>query len=173
MKTKIFNCLIVALCAVLFGTCHPNEPEHRQTGGPSMIIGGTITNEEGEPIDSIYVNVDTAACDFSYDLWWQEAVCWAGTWWATALGIDGATWNWNFPYSDKKGRYSLQFVFHLGIKLPYEDWPTKLTLTATDSTGVYENQSQTFPVDVHLYYPDDSTEVYGIIKADFVMKKKK
>lgn len=173
MKTKIFNCLIVAFCAVLFGACHPIEPEYRHTDGPLMLIGGSITNEEGQPVDSIYVSVDTAACDFSYDVWWREQ-WWNVSLWNKPLGNDEPTWDIanRKDYSDKDGKYGLLYIFHLGIKLPYNEWPTELTLIATDSTGVYETQSQTFPVDVHLYYPDDSTEVYGIVKADFVMKKK-
>lgn len=150
---KIFNCLIVALCAVSIVGCKTRsngefEPTY-------LYIDGVITNEDGTPLNTIQVSVDTA--NFAIilkpeNLWYQEG-----------LGI-----------SDKEGKYSLSYMYNGVFKLSNE-WPAEITLIATDTAGIYETQAQKFSIKEHSrakYDPNQNLNTDGIVKADFVMKKK-
>lgn len=153
MKTKVFKCLIVALCAVSIVGCKTRsngefEPTY-------LYIDGVVTNEDGTPLNAIQISIDTA--NFAIilkpeNMWTQEG-----------LGI-----------SNQEGKYSLSYMYNGVFRLSYE-WPAEITLTATDTTGIYATQTQKFSIKEHSraeYDPDQYLTTDGIVKADFVMKKK-
>ena len=151
MKANVFKNMIIALCAMSFVSCDPN------TGCPPprsyLKISGFVRNETGEPLNSIRISVDSA----------------------TLYNIDKPLWEYQGDeYTYSNGEYGLTYSTLYGDNLPAEKWPREVIITATDTSGIYETQSQPCPVSVRARnYKDKSIErLDGYVTADFVMKKK-
>ena len=158
MKTKIFNCLIVALCAVSFFACkEKEEPSSVGMPVPSFLeISGIITDEAGSPLNSVVVYADTTNLGIT-----KECL------------IHGEI----FESIKNDGWYGIRYQFWGYLKA--EEWPSELsevTIIAEDTTGIYEKQKKTMPVVVSVRYPEYSPMNYlvdgHVYNADFVMKKK-
>ena len=144
MKNKFLMCLIFAICAIALVGC----PDGYKAPTPQLIIDGTITDENGQPLEDILVCLDTtilAAFEEGYSCWYDYA-----------------------KRTTKEGQYVMRYRH--GQLLPLSDkWPSEVLIIAGDTTGVYEMQSKKFPV----IERERNTVTYGDVKADFVMKKKK
>ena len=158
MKTKIFNCLIVALCAVSFFSCKEKEdPSSEFMPAPSFLeISGTITDETGSPLNSVVVYADTTDLDVTKRYMSRGET-------SKSIKDDGG--------------YTVHYS--LGKRIKAEKWPSELseiTIIAEDTTGIYEMQKKTMPVEVSVRYPENSLMSYlvdgHVYNADFVMKKK-
>ena len=158
MKTKVFKCLIVALCAVSFFACkEKEEPSSIGMPVPSFLeISGTITDEAGSPLNSVVVYADTTNLGIT-----KECL------------IHGEI----FESIKNDGWYGIRYQFWGYLKA--EEWPSELseiTIIAEDTIGIYEMQKKTMPVEVSVRYPENSLMSYlvdgHVYNADFVMKKK-
>ena len=158
MKTKVFNCLIVALCAVSFFSCKEKEdPSSVGMPAPSFLeISGIITDEAGSPLNSVVVYADITNLGIT-----KECL------------IHGEI----FESIKNDGWYGICYQFWGYLKA--EEWPSELsevTIIAEDTTGIYEMQKKTMPVEVNVRYPEYSPMNYlvdgHVYNADFVMKKK-
>ena len=142
MKNNFFKCLIVAFGAILLIGCgdtpHPTS---------YMEIKGVITDESGQPLESISICIDSARAHLDHAMSYEEGV-----------------------FSDQEGKYFM--LCRGGYPAIFEEgWPSNMILIATDTTGIYETQEKTFSVDVQR-----SNWIKNFSKAsvtaDFVMKKK-
>lgn len=116
-------------------------------GPPQLIVRGIITNEEGLPLQSILVTIDS-------------------------IDLDVDKWEYSGPdYSDIEGEYGLSY----GYKWVSFDMeiPTEIIVSAKDTSGIYETQSKKIPMERVLLFPDRPSQIfYGKATADFVLKKK-
>lgn len=150
MKIKFLKCLIVALCGISIVSCKQKE-ETEYPALSALIIMGSVSNDEGMPLESIRIRIDTIGLDLNYEEWhWHD---------------DAVT--------DREGKYMWSYTYK--GTLPIEEWPSNVTIIATDTTGAYETQTKLKAVEVKHRYDDNpykSTFVDGYVTADFVMKKK-
>ncbi|MBR4564763.1 MAG: hypothetical protein IKO26_09965 [Paludibacteraceae bacterium] len=152
MKTK-FNLWFAALCVLSLtqSGCKDKKTDDIVSPAPSYIgVGGTVMNEAGSPLHSI--RMVASSFSLNSDNWW---------------GLDKE------EYSDKDGSYSLMYMS--SIDFQQVKWPTELIITAQDTSGIYETQSQTFPIELKRRYPErkDLSFIYdAVIIADFVLQKK-
>ncbi len=145
-KNVIVRSLLIAICAIILVGC----PDGFKAPTPELVIDGTITDENGQPLEDILVCLDTAIL---------------------AAYENACSWPHWYDYAKsttEKGRYVMRYRH--GQLLPLSDkWPSEVLVIAGDTTGVYEMQSKKFPV----IERDANTVTYGYVTADFVMKKKK
>lgn len=153
MKTKIYFWLCATLCvlSLTMSGCKEDKPtDGRHPAPPYISVTGIITGEDGSPIESIRIVADSSA--LNSDNWWQTD---------------------QEEYSANDGSYALLYMSSVDYRLI--KWPTELTLIAQDTSGMYETQSQTFPIEMRQRYPNikDLNYVYdGWVTANFVLKKK-
>ena len=140
MKNNLFMCLLIAVCVTVFVGCTPpNRPS-------TMEIRGIITDENGQPLQSIFVCIDT-------------------TYLAELMTYDDGI------FSNQEGIYKLLYM--KGYPSAFMgDWPSELVMIAKDTSGIYWSQKKSFPVDVR-YSDWNKNYSYAFVTADFVMKKKK
>ena len=151
MKNVFFKSLIIALCAVSFYACKEKEDGAESTSSyaPSNFnIFVTVTDEDGQPLESIRVCVDTIKSDLKNGL----------------FGFSGS------EYSLQDGKYDFGYRYTT-INHTKEEWPSEIILIASDSNNIYETQTQTFPVVVAENTATHKT-IGGYVEANFVMKKK-
>ena len=150
MKTKIINCLIIVLCAVSFFACKENsiESEPFYYAPSNFNIFGKVTNEDGQPLDSIRVRVDSVNSDLKNGL----------------FGFSGS------EYSLQDGKYDFGYRYTT-INHTKEEWPSEIILIASDPNCIYETQVQKFPVTVVTNAATLKT-IGGYVEANFVMKRK-
>ena len=132
---------IIFFCAVIFVGCtakeHLDFPE--PFGASRLIAQGTVTDELGQPLAGIRVDIfDVRETD--------EA--------------DMLSYNYNF--TDTAGHYTI--VRYAGRK-PL----TEVTLTATDSTNIYQQQTLFAPVEYRFDSINRQNNAY--VTADFVLLK--
>jgi len=153
MKTKFNLWMLAALCVLSLTQigCKDKKMDDILHPAPSYIgVGGTVMNETGSPLHSIRMVASSSS--LNSDNWW---------------GLDKE------EYSDKDGSYSLMYMTPVDFRLV--KWPTELIITAQDTSGIYETQSQTFPVELRQRYPkiEKLNFIYdGLVKANFVLRKK-
>ena len=150
MKTKNSLWLFVTLCA-LFITLGGCKEKDVVPPAPSCIcVNGTITDEDGYPVESIQVVADGSS--FNIEAWMATE---------------------KEEYSDKDGLYGILYMSFVTYELV--KWPIELTISANDTSGIYASQSHTFPVELRQRYPQREKLNYiydGWVTADFVLKKK-
>ena len=111
-----------------------------------MIINGTVTDINGRPLQSIFVCIDTMYLDLDIN--------------ETMSYEDGT-------FTDEEGKFIK--MYKAGYPTAFmADWPSELVMVAIDSSGVYESQKRSFPVERTPRF----TEKDASVTADFVMKKK-
>lgn len=143
-KNVIVRSLLIAICAIALVGC----PDGYRAPNPEFRINGTVMDETGQPIENILVSVDTAILSPSYmheD--WYEVAC----------------------RTNQEGKFSKRYENGCFISQYVESWPSELIIIAVDTSGIYEKESQRFPVKLTKYGPS----MFGRVTADFVMKKKK
>ncbi|MBO4689696.1 MAG: hypothetical protein J5621_02360 [Paludibacteraceae bacterium] len=156
MRNKVLKSLVIALCAISLVGCDRWEVYSVALPCPSFIeISGSITDEAGAPLNSVVIYADTTNLNLT-----KKSLC------------NGET----IRSFKNDGQYYVRYSFAGHLKV--EEWPSELlevTIIAEDTTGVYESQNKTMPVDVRARYPENSTWNYlvdGYATIDFVMKKK-
>lgn len=156
---SILCCLMVAAVG-----CRQQEPERTDSGievppppPPHIVISGTVTNEENLPLEAIQISINGNELNVYTDS--EE-----GVW---------------LLYSDEQGNYLGEGVSNnnrpSAENLPI--WPSEITITAQDASGVYEAQTNTFPVESVQRFPEELGQYQyymdANVTANFVMKAKK
>ena len=116
MKKKHYIVYVLTVLSITLIGCKANAPTdwHEdwggQTGAPRLLVNGTVTNTADEPLQDIYVAIFGIREPNEPDLL-----------------------SYNYAITDSAGRYTI--VRYRGRELPME-----VTVVATDSTGVYQEQ---------------------------------
>ena len=161
MKRNYYLCMLAAICGIMVSLngCKQEEPQEGYVEPPAppyMELSGTVTNEEGQALAAIQVSLDSTK-------------------------IERNDWG-TFPlseierkiYTDKEGGYRVYYDY-IGSDYDPVKWPLEITIVACDTTGLYETQTKTVPVENRIRYPNYtnlSRYVDGIVTANFVLKKR-
>ena len=114
------------------------------TGAPRLVINGQITNTANDTIPGIYVSVFGVRQPMESDII-----------------------TYNYAVSDSLGKYTI--IRYRGRELPAE-----LTLVATDSTGMYQEQLRICEITYDSVYSNKEGRKIpynGFVTADFVLSQ--
>ena len=147
MKRKNYiSGLVMILAISLFGCSKgTNEigPEPYLNGGngvPRLVIRGTVKNTTNEPLQGIYVAV--------YGV--REA-------------DEPDVLTYNYALTNKTGDYTI-------VRYRGREYPTEVTVVATDSTGVYEEQVLFETITYDSISTRTGKEPFnGLVTADFIL----
>lgn len=134
MRKYIHFILILVVCGLYAGCSkHNGYPSPNENGygnsitvSPRLIINGLVTDTSGEPIEGIYVAVLNVREENEPDIL-----------------------TYNYSVTDSVGQYTI-------IRYRGREYPTEITVVATDSTGLYPEQYMFAPVTY------DSISVKGV-----------
>ena len=149
-KSPFIIISLFAFLSICIGCAHKpsTEPDYiddvLSAGIPRLVISGQITNTDNEVLPGIYVSVFGVRQE-------QEA--------------DIITYN--YAVSDSLGKYTI--IRYRGRELPAE-----LTLVATDSTGLYQEQLRICEISydsVYVKYENRKIPYNGFVTADFVLSQ--
>jgi len=116
------------------------EDWNGQTGAPRLLVNGTVTNTADEPLQDIYVAIFGVREPNEPDLL-----------------------SYNYAITDSAGRYTI--VRYRGRELA-----TEVTVVATDSTGVYEEQYLFATVTYDTIDTPSGKQAYNaFVTVDFVL----
>ena len=117
MKAKYYIYWILVVLSLALISCNANEHGewgledwNNQNGSPRLVVKGKVTNIVGEPLQGITVSVFGVREPDEPDVL-----------------------SYNYALTDAAGNYTI--VRYRGRELP-----TEVTVVATDSTGIYEEQ---------------------------------
>lgn len=111
-----------------------------ENGAPRLVVKGTVTNTADEPLQGIYVAI--------YGV--REA-------------DEPDVLSYNYALTDKTGNYTI-------VRYRGREYPTEITVVATDSTGVYEEQLLFVPVTYDTISTRTGKEPYNaFVTADFIL----
>lgn len=147
MKKKHYIVYVLTVLSMTLIGCKAEytvggEPEdwNGQTGAPRLLVNGTVTNTADEPLQGIYVAIFGIREPNEPDLL-----------------------SYNYAITDSAGRYTI--VRYRGRELP-----TEVTVVATDSTGVYEEQYLFATVTYDTIDTPSGKQAYNaFVTADFVL----
>ena len=149
VKNKIIGVLVtlleIAVLSGFIGCSVKNQDSYEyMTGAPRLVINGTVSNEEGKALGGIYVAIYGVREETEQDLL-----------------------TYNYAVTDQNGRYEI--IRYRGRELANE-----VTVVATDSGGIYEEQWQFAPIRYDSTYtaPRIKEPTNGFATADFILKKK-
>ena len=149
VKNKIIGVLVTLLeIAVLSGfigcSTKEQDPYEYMTGAPRLVVNGTVSNEEGKALRGIYVAIYGVREETEQDLL-----------------------TYNYAVTDQNGRYEI--IRYRGRELANE-----VTVVATDSGGIYEEQWKFAPIRYDSTYTASRIKepTDGFATADFILKKK-
>ncbi len=137
--------LLTIIPFVLIG-CMPNgkylDYETPNMASPRLIVRGKVTNTADEPLQGIYVSV---------------------------FGVREATESdiltYNYAITDSVGKYAI-------IRYRGRECPTVITVVATDSTGIYEEQLVSVPVTYDSIQTSSGKLPHNaFVTADFVLSQ--
>lgn len=146
MKTKryIYG-LLAALLSAIVGcskTNHASDPDNWNTGPstPRLIVQGTVTNTANEPLQGISIAI-----------------------FGVRLPDERDILSYNYALTDSAGRYFIS-------RYRGRDIPTEVTVVATDSSGVYQEQLR-FATATYdsIYMPGGWQICNAYATADFVL----
>jgi len=107
---------------------------------PRLVIRGTVTNTDDEPLQGIYVAV-----------------------YGVREEIEQELLTYNYAITDAAGKYTI-------IRYRGHDVPADMTVVATDPAGVYQEQLQIVPIQYDTLKTYRGQEPYnGYVTADFVL----
>ena len=144
MSTK-FHIFYLLLSVVLVG-CSANKSDpfefmEPETGSPRLIIRGSVTNTEGEPLRDISVDI------FEMNL----------------VNVETALLTYNYAVTDQYGKYTI--IRYRGRELPQE-----MTIVATDPSGIYQQQERDVTIVYDSVLSVEGKIPYnGYATADFVL----
>jgi hypothetical protein len=141
-NTYRFIVILVTLIAALSG-CKAKTDEFKEPyTAPRLIVNGTVRDEDGEGLKGIYVAIYGVREEQEKDII-----------------------TYNYAITDTAGEYTI--IRYRGRELPME-----VTIVATDSTKVYQEQMIIAPVMYDSLYITKQKEPYnGYVTADFVLTK--
>lgn len=140
-KRYIWGLLIVLALGLI--SCSPMkgnklDPPEGDQGIPRLVVTGMVTNTSGQAVQGIYVAI---------------------------FGVRAAdepdVLSYNYALTDKEGDYTI-------VRYRGREFPKEVTVVATDSTGVYEEQLLFAPV---TYDTINGQPFNGFVTADFVLNK--
>lgn len=143
MRIKQWYSLYILVPLVL-GSCSSHPPFIPfDSGVPRLIITGTVTNTESEPLENIYVAVYGVREENEKDIL-----------------------TYNYAITDSDGQYTI--IRYRGRELPAE-----VTIVATDSTETYVSQTlfATFTYDQDTLSNGTIEPFNGYATADFQLVK--
>lgn len=138
--------LLIVLASVLIGcskydTMEPPNGEEYPTGTPRLVVKGTVTNTADEPLQGIYVAIYGVREEGEPDVL-----------------------SYNYALTDSVGRYTI--VRYRGREIPAE-----LTVVATDSAGIYQEQIRFATVSSDSIDTRTGKQPYNaFVTADFVLE---
>ena len=141
MKKHLFIIVLILICFSSVGCSKRNTYEPIPPGLPRMIISGTVTNTSSEPLEGIYVSVFGVREPDEKDII-----------------------TYNYAITDTAGQYTI-------IRYRGRELPTEVTVVATDSTGVYQEQVIFAPVTYDKEYRSGNEPYNAFVNADFVLSQ--
>jgi len=141
MKKHLFIIVLTLICFSSVGCSKRNTYEPIPPGLPRMIISGTVTNTSSEPLEGIYVSVFGVREPDEKDII-----------------------TYNYAITDTAGQYTI-------IRYRGRELPTEVTVVATDSTGVYQEQVIFAPVTYDKEYRSGNEPYNAFVNADFVLSQ--
>ena len=141
MKKHLFT-ILTLICICSIG-CSIKEAgmEPMSPGLPRMIISGTVTNTSSEPLQGIYVSVFGVREPNEKDII-----------------------TYNYAITDTAGQYTI-------IRYRGREMPTEVTVVATDSTGVYQEQVIFAQITYDTMYVYGNEPFNAFVKADFILSQ--
>ncbi|MBO4690219.1 MAG: hypothetical protein J5621_05030 [Paludibacteraceae bacterium] len=145
MKNNLFMYLLIAVCLTVFVGCGDKEKPYPTS---YMEIRGVITDEQGLPLESISICIDSASAHLDHTMSYEEGA-----------------------FTDHEGEFFM--LCRGGSPAVFkEGWPSEMILIATDTTGTYATQEKVFSVEVR-HFDWIKNYSHALVTADFIMKKKK
>ena len=141
MKKHLFIILLTLICFSSVGCSKRDTYEPIPLGLPRMIISGKVTNTSSEPLPGIYVAVFGVREPEEKDII-----------------------TYNYAITDTAGQYTI-------IRYRGREMPTEVTVVATDSTGVYQEQVIFAPVTYDKEYRYSNEPYNAFVNADFVLSQ--
>ena len=113
-------------------------------GAPRLVVRGSVNNTEGSALSGIYVAIYGVRDEKEKDIL-----------------------TYNYAVTGTDGRYEI-------IRYRGRELPTEVTIVATDSCGIYEEQWLFAPVRYDSVYTNHRNKepFNGIVTADFTLQKK-
>ena len=141
MKKYLFIIVLTLICFSSVGCSKRDTYEPIPPGLPRMIISGTVTNTSSEPLEGIHVSVFGVREPDEIDII-----------------------TYNYAITDTAGQYTI-------IRYRGREMPTEVTVVATDSTGVYQEQVIFAPVTYDTEYRYGNEPYNAFVNADFVLSQ--
>ena len=141
MKQHLFIIVLTLICFSSVGCSKRDTYEPIPPGLPRMIISGKVTNTSSEPLQGIYVAVFGVREPDEKDII-----------------------TYNYAITDTAGQYTI-------IRYRGRELPTEVTVVATDSTGVYQEQVIFAPVTYDIGYQYGYEQYNAFVNADFVLSQ--
>lgn len=143
---KKINILFALLPVIFFfSACSPASDisgPDNYLGAPRLIVEGKVSNTSGEALPGIYVSIYGVREANEKDILF-----------------------YNYAVTDTAGQYTI-------IRYRGREQPAEVTVVATDSTGIYQEQTIFAPVVYRKewsYITNSEVPYDGIVTADFVL----
>ena len=143
--TRIYTLIVVALTAFIFASCSNGASgppyDFEPDGLPRLIVRGTVQNTDQKPLRGIHISV--------FDL--REP-------------SEKDILTYNCALTDSAGNFSM-------IRYRGRELPSQITVVATDSSFLYQEQVLTFPVTYDSTYLSTGEKAphNAYVTADFVL----
>ena len=141
MKKHLYIIVLTLICCSAVGCSKRDTYEPIPPGLPRMIISGTVTNTSSEPLEGIYVSVFGVREPDVKDII-----------------------TYNYAITETAGQYTI-------IRYRGRELPTEVTVVATDSTGLYQEQIIFAPIKYDTVYIYGNEPYNAYVKADFVLSQ--
>ena len=152
MKKNTLILLIAAAFAVIHIGCSKKESVDNLTaspdaweynpGLPRLIVSGSVSNTDGQALEGIYVAV-----------------------YGVREHNEKPLISYNYAITDTAGQYTI-------IRYRGREMPMEVSLVATDSTGVYKEQTVYAPVTYDTIRTAKGEEPYNaFVTADFILTR--
>lgn len=153
MKKNTLILLIAAAFAVIHIGCSKKEsvddlisasPDEWEynPGLPRLIVSGSVSNTDGQALEGIYVAV-----------------------YGVRERNEMPLISYNYAVTDTAGQYTI-------IRYRGREMPMEVSLVATDSTGVYKEQTVYAPVRYDTIFSPKGKEPYNaFVTADFILTR--
>ena len=128
-----------------------SDPDPYEDVAPRMVVSGTVTNEDGEALEGIYIVLDGIREPDEPDIAF-----------------------YNYAWTDSIGKYTI-------IRYRGRECPDEVTVIAIDPENIYKEQVQNCSVTYNMGEHDDwdpedweseKAEYDAFVFADFILEKK-
>ena len=164
MKTKLPFFAVLCCSCIMLIACGKDEPDCiLNPAPPSLIVSGCVTNTDQQPLESIHIVLDSVIYDTGYTM-------------LDSIFIWRAEYSGETEYTNKEGKFTISYA-HDYMDYGME-WPSKIILTAQDTSGIYVSGTDTFSVVMVKTYPNMKPTsfqnlMHGTVSANFVLEKTK